>query len=217
MGFLYLNRNGVPWRKHSYSAGNTFDQSQLKYFLQKIQGWKERDNKASFLFGRALEESIQFHHDHNGIGAVEDFKRRWEMHKETKDLRYTKAEKDWETLLLDGIEMIKLYIIRQPSLPIPLGGAAVFQREYSKEVFPNDPVYGEIEDAGKLDIVSYVEPGHPLLAKLDWRPEYGVLRPVIVDIKTAAVDFPENAGMSAFDLQLRRYSWLSGIRDVSLL
>src|ERR1700688_4833305 len=44
-----------------------------------------------------------------------------------------------------------------------------------------------------------------------------MLRPLIVDIKTAAVDFPENPGMAAFDLQLRRYSWLSGIRDVSLL
>ena len=217
MGFLYINSKGQPWRKHSYSAGNTFDQSALKYWLQKIQGWKEKDNRASFLFGRALEESIQFHHDHNGEGAVADFQSRWNAHKETKDLKYTKAEKDWDNLFSVGTDMIKLYIIRQPSLPIPLGGAAVFQREYAKEVFPGDPVYGEIEDAGKLDVVAYVDPAHPTLAKLDWRPEYGMLRPVIVDIKTAAVDFPENPGMAAFDLQLRRYSWLSGIRDVSLL
>jgi hypothetical protein len=219
MGFLYLNRKGEPHRRHSYSAGNLFDQSPFSYYLQKIQGWKQRDNKASFLFGRALEESIQFYHDNNGNGpaTLADFKNRWDTHKETPDLRYTKAEKDWVNLSLIGIEMLKLYIIRQPGLPIPLGGQSVFQREYAKEVFPGDPVYGDIEDVGKLDVVCYVEPAHPMLAKLEWRPEYGMLRPLIVDIKTAAVDFPENPGMAAFDLQLRRYSCLSGIRDVSLL
>ena len=38
-----------------------------------------------------------------------------------------------------------------------------------------------------------------------------------MDIKTSALDFPEQPGMAGFDTQLRRYSWLSGIRDVSLL
>jgi hypothetical protein len=112
---------------------------------------------------------------------------------------------------------LKLYIIKQPSLPIPIGGQTIFQREFSKEVFPNDPNYGEIEDAGKLDIIAYVEPEHPLLPKLNWKPEYGPLRPVIVDIKTSGIDFPEQYGLAAYDVQLRRYSWLSGIRDVALL
>lgn len=219
MGFLYLNRKGEPHRRHSYSAGNLYDQSPLSYYLQKIRGYKQKDNKASFLFGRALEESIQFYHDNNGDGArtILDFQRRWDAHKETPDLRYTKAEKDWPNLYAVGTEMVKLYIIRQPSLPIPLGGATTFQREFAKEVFPDDPNYGGIEDVGKLDIVAYVDPAHPLLAKIEWRPEYGMLRPVLGDIKTAAVDFPENPGMAAFDLQTRRYSWLSGIRDVFLL
>src|SRR5665213_153680 len=219
MAFLYITKKGIPWRKHSYSAGNLFDQSPFSYYLQKIQGWKTRDNKASFLFGRALEQSIEWYHDNNGNGAgtILDFQKRWDAHKETPDLRYTKAEKDWPNLYAVGTKMVKLYIIRQPSLPIPLGGQSVFQREFAKEVFPGDPVYGDIEDVGKLDIVAYVDPAHKMLAKLDWKPEYGMLRPLIVDIKTAAVDFPENPGMAAFDLQLRRYSCLSGIRDVSLL
>ncbi len=112
---------------------------------------------------------------------------------------------------------MKLYALRQPSLPIPLGGQTVFQREYAKEVFPGDETYGEIEDMGKLDIIAFVAPDHPLLPKLNWRPEYGAFRPIIVDIKTAGNDFPEQYGIAAHDTQLRRYSWLSGIRDVSLL
>jgi hypothetical protein len=217
MAFLYRSSKGTPWRKHSYSAGNDYDQSPYKYYLRRILGWREKENKARYLFGRALEEAIQFYHDHDGQGAIEDFTRRWTEHKDRTDLVYTKVEKDWDTLLLDGIDMMKLYTIKQPSLPIPLGGRTVFQREYKKEVFPGDPNYGEIEDAGKLDIVSYSEPDHPMLSRLEWKPEYGIYRPVIIDIKTSGIDFPEQSGIAGFDKQLRRYSWLSGIRDVALL
>ncbi len=217
MAYLYINSKGTPWRKHSYSAGIDFDQCPYKYYLRRVLGWKEKDNKARFLFGKALEESIQFHHDHNGIGAVEDFQRRWAVHKDNGQISYTDVERNWETCLKMGMDMIRLYVVMQPKLPIPLGGQSVFQREYSKEVFPGDPNYGGIEDAGKLDIVCYVEPNHPMLPRVNWRSEYGGIRPLIVDIKTSALDFPEQHGMAAHDAQLRRYSWLSGIRDVSLL
>jgi hypothetical protein len=216
VAFLYINSKGKRWSKHSYSAGSTFDQSPFKYYLQKVLGWREKDNKARFMFGKALEEAVQHHHEHEGKGALEDFQRRWGVHKET-ELSYTSKEKDWKTCLQMGSDMIRLYVALQPSLPIPMGGNSVWQREYAKEVFPGDVNYEGIEDAGKLDIVCYVDPNHPLLPKVDWKPEYGAFRPCIVDIKTSATDFPEQAGMAGYDTQLRRYSWLSGIRTVALL
>lgn len=216
MAFLYVNSKGTAWRKHSYSAGNDYDSSPLKYYLRRVIGWKERDTKAAFKFGRALEEAVQFFHE-NERDAVEDFIPRWAAHKDDKELVFTKTERDWETMDRMGREMLRLYMIRQPSLPIPLGSRSVFQREFSKEVFPGDPNYGEIEDAGKLDIIAFNDVDHPMLPKMEWKIENGIFRPLIVDIKTSALDFPENAGMAAFDKQLRRYSWLSGIRDVSLL
>lgn len=217
MAFLYINTSGNPWRKHSYSAGNDYDQSPLKYYMRRIMGYKEKDSKAAFLFGRAIEKSIEYYHDNNGSGIVEKFTELWAGAKEIPGLAYTKTEKDWDTLNRMGTEMLKLYVVRQPSLPIPLGNASVFQREYSKEVYPGDPNYGEIVDAGKIDIVSYVEPSHPMLPRVQWKPEYGLLRPLIVDMKTSGVDFPENPGIAAFDKQLRRYSWQSGIRTVAFL
>lgn len=219
MAFLYINPKGQPWRKHSYSAGNTFDQCPFKYKLQKIHGWKEKNLKARFELGRAFESSIQYFHESRGDrdAAIKHFLSQWEPFRNMTELGYTKAEKDWETCVRIATDWLKLYAIRQPHLPIPLGGQIVFQREYSKEVFPGDPNYGEIEDAGKLDIVAFVEPTHPLLPKLNWLPEYGAFRPIIIDIKTAGTDFPEQYGIAAFDPQLRRYSWLSGIRDVALL
>lgn len=217
MAYLYINSRGEAWRKHSYSAGNDYDQCAFKYYLRRVLGWKPIDNKGSFKFGRALEDAIRFHHDNGGHGGVEQFINLWNPHKDDTTIKYTKTEKDWLSLAKAGIEMMRLYIIRQPSLPIPLGSNSVFQREYSKEVFPGDPNYGEIEDAGKLDIICYVDPAHPMLPKVIWKPEYGQLRPLIVDIKTSGIAFPEQPGMAAFDLQLRRYSWQSGIRDASLL
>jgi len=185
--------------------------------LRRVLGWRESQNKASFAFGHALEEAIQYHHDHEGVGAVDDFVRRWSAYKD-KELKYTNTEKNWETCLQIGKDMVRLYIVMQPKLPLPLGARTVFQRQYEKEVFPNDEHYGEIFDTGKLDMVAYTEPNHGLLPKVDWSTERdGQYRRLICDIKTSNVDLPETPGLAAFDHQLRRYSWLTGIRDVALL
>lgn len=217
MAILYVSPKGIAWRKHSYSAGNDFDRSPSRYYQRRVLGWKEKDTRAAFKFGRALEEAIEYFHNNNGRSGVGDFIDRWGAHKDDKEMKYTKTEKDWENLNRCGIDMMKLYEILQPSLPIPLGAQTVFQREYSKEVFPGDPNYGEIEMAGKLDIISYVEPAHPMLPKISWKPEYGPLRPVIVDIKTGAKDFHERQGRAAQDKQLKTYAWLTGIRDTAFL
>lgn len=219
MGFLYVNAKGQPWRKHSYSAGNIFDACPLKYYLQKVMGWKEKNKRARFELGKAFETAIQFYHENSGDrdAAIKCFLEQWEPFRKVLDLQYTRVEKDWETCAKIGTDWMKLYAIRQPKLPIPLGGQALFQREYSKEVFPNDPTYGEIEYMGKLDIVAFVEPTHPMLPRLEWKPEYGAFRPLIVDIKTAGADFPDSYGIVSHDTQLRSYSWLSGYRDVAFL
>ena len=213
---LYQNTRGEAHRRHSYSAGLEFDRCPYSYYLKRVQGWKPRDDKAAFKFGRAIEEAIQHHHDNLGEGAVAKFIDLWARHKD-ENLQFTKTEKDWETLNKSGIELIKLYSIKQPSLPIPLGGASVFQREYSKTLFEGDPKFGELEFMGKIDVISYVAPDHPMLTKVQWKAEYGPMRTVLTDIKTSALDFPERPGLAAYDKQLRVYSWLTGIRDCGLL
>ena len=66
MAFLYVNAKGKPWRKHSYSAGMLWDKCPLAYKLQKIHGWREKNNKARFELGRAFEASIQYYHENRG-------------------------------------------------------------------------------------------------------------------------------------------------------
>ena len=216
MGFLYISHNGVPWTKHSYSAGQTFDISPLKYKLQKVDGWREKDTKASFKFGRALESASQFHHENGGAGGLEELTRLWAEHKDNKEITYTKMEGDWAQLNRAGREMMILYGIRQPSLPLPLE-TSIFQREIEKEVFPGHEKLGGITHAGKLDVIVKVDPNHPMLPKVKWEEKYGMFRQLIVDIKTSGLDFDDRPGMCAFDSQLRNYSWLTGIRDVAFL
>lgn len=208
MGILYINANGEEITRHSYSAGQEFDQAPFKFYVKRILGWRERDNKASLMFGRALESAIQFYHDNGGKGGVEEFVRLWVVHKSNDLLTYTAKEINWENLNRAGIDMMKLYAIRQPSFPIPLNTR--FQREFLKEVFPGDERLGGIEFYGKLDAMPNVEPNHPMLPKVEWKEEYGLFRPVIVDIKTSGIDLDDTLGIVAHDLQLRTYAWLRG-------
>lgn len=217
MSVLYINTRGEAHRKHSYSASLDYAQSPYKYYLRRILGYRERDDKGAFLFGRALETAIQWHHDNQGQGAVEKFTELWVVHKDKAEVVYTKTEKDWASLQKAGTEMVRLYIIKQPVLPIPLGGSSVFQREYSKFVFEGDEKYGDLEFGGKIDVISYVEPDHPMLPKVNWKPEYGMMRSVLTDIKTSGIDLAEQPGLAAFDKQLRCYAWLTGIHTCALL
>lgn len=215
MGFLYIDANGEERNRHSYSAGLEFDQAPVKFYLKRIVGWRERDSKAALMFGRALESAIQFYHENGGIGGVDEFVRLWVAHRSNDKLVYTKKEICWENLNRAGVDMMKLYALRQPSLPIPLNTR--FQREFVKEVFPGDERLGGIEFYGKLDAMPNVDPWHPLLPPVEWAEKEGLFRPLIVDIKTSGVDLDDTNGIVAHDLQLRTYSWLTGIFDVAFL
>lgn len=217
MAFLYLRpSDGSPHHKHSYSAGIDFDTSPLKYKLKKIDGWREKDNKGSFKFGRALEQAMQFHCENGGVGGYAEFTRLWADFKDEKDITYTKTEKDWASLNRCGQELMLIFTIILPNLPIPLE-TSIWQREIEKEVFPGHPEFGGITHAGKLDILVKVDPNHPMLPKTSSDEACGLFRNLIIDIKTSALDFDERRGMCAFDSQLRNYSWLTGIRDVGFL
>lgn len=217
MGILYVNANGEEITRHSYSAGQEFDECPLKFKLRRILGWREKDAKASLLFGRALESAVQYFHDTKGQGGVEEFIRLWVSHKNNDKLSYTAVEGNWESLNRAGIEMLKLYAILQPKLPMPLG--TQFQREFLKEVFPGDERLGGIEFYGKIDALPMVDPHHPLLPKVEWNEKMGMLRPVITDLKTTGMDgdLDDTPGIVAHDLQLRMYAWLRGVFDVAFL
>ncbi len=212
MGCLYVDSKGKEKFRHSYSAGIEFAECPYKYYLHRIVGWKPKDTKAALLYGRALEDAVQFHHEHNGQGGIEEFEKLWAVHQANDQLVYTKTERTWGNLYQAGKDMMKLYTVRLPDLPIPMDTR--FQREFVKELYPGHDRLGGIEFFGKLDMISYVDPHHPALPEISWNPKMGLLRPLIIDMKTSGVKWE---GDVQHDRQLCTYAWLTGIMDVAFL
>lgn len=211
---LYTNSKGIDVTTHSYSSGDTWKTCNYLYFLDKIQGWKRRDKSAALMFGRAIESAMQFYHENNlkPDSGIDEFKRIWLAHKDNQELKYTDKEVSWSCLYRSGAEMMRLYEIILPSLPIK---DPVWQANVKKEVFPGTRLAG-IEDQGFLDIISKSPWVHPLLPKVDI-PKGASHRPVVIDVKTAGVEIGATPDLLTLDPQLRRYGWLSGIKDLAFL
>lgn len=213
MAVLYINSLGREVRTHSFSSGQTFSACARKYFLQKVRGWRRRERTAAMEFGKAVENAIQAFHE-NGLrpeSGVEHFKREWAVHKMDKELVYKPTEKDFDNLLRAGSELLKLYQILLPSLPIV---NPVFQANFSKPVFPGTNL-ADLTDQGFVDLISSLDNwDHPLLPKV---PQGEGPRRVIVDIKTAGKELNVTRDLLGLDGQLRRYGWLAGYRDVAFL
>ena len=197
--FLYTNPKGKPVTIHSYSAGQEFQNCRRKYKLSRIDGWKEKEKRASFEFGKCIEDSIRFFHESGmKMGASgEEFTRLWIKYQDNKELTYTDKESSWENMHQMGIEMMALYEINLPSFPIY---KPQFQLSYRKEVFPNSELSG-------LEFIAYID----MLVK---RPED---EPMIIDIKTASQELDETPNILSLDSQLCAYGWVSGILNVGFI
>jgi hypothetical protein len=200
LAHLYINAKGFEVRSHSYSASDTFRFCPQKYKLARIDGWQERERKASKEFGIAIESAIQFHHLNNLSGGPEEFTRLWALQKDA-DLTYTQTEQTWEALAKSGEEMLRLYHLRLPLFGLDLSKPPQFQIKYWKELFPGTDLRG-IEFVAFIDMVTQSR-------------ELG--DPMIVDIKTSSVALDTTPGILALDQQLRAYAWVTGVSDVAFL
>jgi hypothetical protein len=194
---LYTNYKGNAVTKHSYSSGSTFRFCRRRYQLEKVKGWREKDNRASLRFGRCIEDAIQFHVNNNLSGGEDHFINSWVKVQEIPDLVYTEKEGDWSSLDRMGRVMLQLFESWWPNSGL---ANPKWQLEYKKEVFPGDLKY-----AG-LEFTSFV----------DLRADYQG-KPLIIDIKTAAHGMSENTALLQLDPQLGDYSWVTGIPTVGFL
>jgi len=74
---LYINSKGYLVTRHSYSGGDTFNYCARKYYLERVQGWSEKQQRAASQFGIALEHAVTFWHQHgmDTAAAVPEFVR----------------------------------------------------------------------------------------------------------------------------------------------
>ncbi len=190
---LYINSKGYYVTRHSYSGSDSFNYCARKYYLERVQGWTERDENAAKFFGIAVEQAVQFYHQHgmDVATAVAEFHRRWDEAKD-KPYKYNKSDLDWNRLNLTGEEMVKLYAIKYPTFPyVVTNPQDSFQVETNFEVFPGTKLAG-LEFTSYIDIVAQIK---------------DTFEPLIIDEKTSGKDVPE---YSVLDPQLRSYAWVKG-------
>jgi len=194
---LYLNYKGRPVTSHSYSGGTTLRFCKRRYFLERIKGWKQKENNASTHFGDCVEAAVIYHVNNKNVGGIEHFVLQWNKFKDNKELHYTDKEGSWEDLLRMGKHMLRLFEIWWPTSGIT---NPKFQLQYKKEVFPGSSKYQGLEFTSYVDI----------------RGDYKG-KPLVVDCKTSSSALPDNPVMLKLDAQLPDYAWVTGIPDVAFL
>ena len=158
-----------------------------RYRHRYLDGWKEKDTRASMLFGRAFEQALSAYFHRDDPGAV--LFREWGTHKDT-NLEYSNGT-TWDRMLQQGIQLLERFAqddrvrIRQRKKNLQIK----FTRSLARG---NDFV-------AYIDAIGYLNSTRCLL---EW--------------KTTSSRYPEEPqGLLMLDPQLVCYSWITGIPEVA--
>ena len=211
---LYVNAQGFPIFNHSHSGGQDF-RCPKKYYWKRVEGWQARDERAALQFGKCVEAAIQYYHVQGLIPGtgVDEFKKLWWKYRNDDSLTYTEKTGDWEDHYRMGSEMLALYEIELPKLPID---NVQFQVRLETPLIP-DSEYSELKYTTILDMICEVDPSHPGYPLLPYIAGEEGPRKLIVDIKTSATSYYTDPRMSSLDDQLRDYAWATGIPTVAFM
>ena len=174
---------------YSYTQISQYLRCPRSYRYRYLDGWKEKDTRATMLFGRAFEKAVGAYFRGDDPTAV--LYKEWGFEQD-QPLGYTKGD-TWDKLLHQGVQLLHRLAqddrirIRQPEKNLQLK---------MLRALPNGS-----EFVAYLDAVGEIDGQHCLM---DW--------------KTTTSRYPEEPeGLLALDPQLICYSWISGIRDVALV
>src|ERR1700676_4850732 len=175
----------------------TYSHTQIAQYLRcprsyrhrYLDGWREKDSRASLLFGRCFEKALAaFFSGEDSTAAL--FKE-WAAYQEVQ-LEYSRGD-DWDRMLRQGIRLLE----------------RLAQDDRIRIQQPRDNMQVKLVRSlsGDNDFVSYIDAVGTLDGKrclLEW--------------KTTAARYPEEPdGLLALDPQLICYSWISGISDVAVV
>lgn len=223
---LYTNPKGQPVTHSSYSGRSDFKKCPRYFQLTRIEGWMDKERRAAPLFGKCIEAGVEYFEglERTDGSSVAKFTELWRdvtTLPEFKSLIYSEKEKDWESLNRAGQEMMRLYEIVAPRLPISTRPKTSFQQVLRKKVFPGTK-YDKLENKAIFDMISYPPWNHPMLPKItadesnaDMHKTGNVWRTLIIDIKTSGVHL--DTEFVRLDPQLAEYAWMARIPDIAFL
>jgi hypothetical protein len=173
----------------------TFSYTQLSQYLacprryrhKYLDGWEERDSRASMLFGRAFERALAayFRREDPSVVLFEE----WSQIRD-KDLDYSKGN-TWDQMLHQGFQLLDRF-------------AQEDRIRISRPRQNQQIKYCQLLASGH-EFVAYVD----AIGKLDQKP-------CLLEWKTTSARYTEEpTGLLALDPQLVCYSWITGIAEVA--
>jgi len=172
---------------YSYTQISQYLTCPRRYRYRYLDGWKQKDNRAAMLFGRAFEQALGALFRREDPGDV--LFREWSGCKD-HDLQFS-GNDTWDRMLEQGILLLTRFCqndrirIRQPRRNL--------QIKVTKRLSGTNNFLAYIDAIGHLD-------GTRCL--LEW--------------KTSSCRYPEEPdGLLALDPQLVCYSWMTGISEVA--
>ncbi|HLW80771.1 MAG TPA: PD-(D/E)XK nuclease family protein [Candidatus Acidoferrales bacterium] len=174
----------------------TFSHTQISQYLRcprsyryrYLDGWQEKETKASLLFGRCFEKALTayFRREDSAAALFQE----WGVYREAK-LGYSKTD-SWDRMARQGIHLLEMFA-RNDRIRIPDPGQNL-QVKVARVLSDDNDFVAYIDALGYLD---------KTYCLIDW--------------KTTTSKYPEDASLLALDPQLICYSWATGISEVALV
>jgi hypothetical protein len=174
---------------YSYTQISQYLACPRRYRYRYLDGWKEKETRASLLFGRAFEQALAAFSLRQDSAAV--FFEQWGRYRDTT-LEYPNGS-SWDRMAHQGVHLLQQFAqedrirIREPrrNLQVKLTRPMPYGNEF----------------VAYLDAIGYFQNTRCLV---EW--------------KTTTSRYPEAPdGLLALDPQLVCYSWISGLSEVCLV
>ncbi len=172
---------------YSYTQISQYLTCPRRYRYRYLDGWREKDNRAAMLFGRAFEQALGAYFRKEDPGDA--LFREWSACKDPK-LRFSDRD-SWDRMLEQGIKLLIRFCqdgrvrVRHPRRNL--------QVKVRKEISASNDFVAYLDGIGQFD-------GERCL--LEW--------------KTSSSRYTEEPdGLLALDPQLVCYSWMTGISEVA--
>ena len=184
---------------YSYTQISQYLACPRRYRHRYLDGWREKDTRASMLFGRAFERAlVAFFCREDAAGVLY---REWAAHRDTP-LEYPNGS-SWDRMLQQGFQLLDRFAqddrvrVRQDRKDL--------QVKFTRPCpYRSGMGNGNCDGKGN-EFVAYID----AIGRLDGTPR-------LLEWKTASSRYPEEpAGLLALDPQLVCYSWITGIPDVA--
>ena len=174
---------------YSYTQISRYLRCPRSYRYRYLDGWTEKETKASMLFGRCFEIALAAYF--RGGDCTEVLFKEWGAYRNAT-LEYGNGD-SWDKLVHQGIHLLEMFA-RDDRIRVP-------QAQKNLQL----KMLRKLSDGSEF--VAYID----AIGRLDGQR-------VLIDWKTTTSRYSEEpSGLLSLDLQLGSYSWISGIHDVALV